>query len=136
MELKDLQSMLRKFNNIAVYGFSKNSEKPSHWIPVFLKSRGYSVYGINPQKFEVEGIPVFPKLEDVPKGIEILDVFRPSEFCLDVAVEAVERKKKYGDIKVLWLQEGIINDEAKKLAEENGIQFVQNTCIYKVYNTL
>jgi predicted CoA-binding protein len=136
MELSNLQSILKEFNNIAVYGFSKNPEKPSHWIPVFLKSRGYNVVGINPQQFEVEGVPVFQKLEDVPNEIEILDVFRPSEVCLDVVKEAIERKKSRGDVKVIWLQEGIVNNEAKKLAEENGIRFVQDTCIYKIYNTL
>lgn len=136
MELNNLQGILKKFNNIVVYGFSKNPEKPSHWIPVFLKSRGYNVVGVNPQQFDAEGIPVFQKLEDVPNEVEILDVFRPSEYCLDVVKEAVERKKTRGDVKVVWLQEGIVNNEAKKLAEENGIQFVQDTCIYKVYNTL
>jgi predicted CoA-binding protein len=130
------QDYLKKYKTIAVYGFSKNPEKLAHSIPVFLKSRGYKVIGINPQKFEVEGIPVYQKLMDIPDEIEILNVFRPSEHCLDVAKEAVERRKARGDIKVMWLQEGIVNDEAKKLAEENGIEFVQDTCIYRAYNSL
>ncbi|ROL58481.1 CoA-binding protein [Bacteroidetes/Chlorobi group bacterium Naka2016] len=127
---------LKKYKNIAVYGFSKNPEKVAHTIPVYLKTRGYNVVGINPQKFEVAGIPVYQKLMDVPEEIEILDVFRPSEHCLDVAKEAIERRKVRGDIKVIWLQEGIVNDEAKKLAEENGIVFVQDTCIYQVYQSM
>ncbi len=136
MNNEKAKQFLKQFKTIAVYGFSKNPEKLAHSIPVFLKSRGYNIVGINPQKFEVKGITVYTKLEDVAEEIEILNVFRPSEYCLDVAKEAVERKKKRGDIKVIWLQEGIVNDEAQKLAEENGIEFIQDTCIYKIYNSL
>ncbi len=127
---------LQKYKKIAVYGFSKNPEKVAHTIPVFLKKHGYDVVGINPQKFQVEGIPVYQHINDLPDEIEILNVFRPSDFCLDVVKEAVERKKVRGDIKVIWLQEGIVNNQAKDLAEENGIDFIQDTCIYKVYNSL
>lgn len=130
------KQILKQYKTIAVYGFSKNPEKLAHSIPVFLKNRGYKVVGINPQKFEVEGIPVYTKLNDVAEEIEILNVFRPSEYCFDVAKEAIERKNKRGDIKVIWLQEGIVNEEARKLAEENGIEFIQDTCIYKIYNSL
>lgn len=130
------KQILKQYKTIAVYGFSKNPEKLANSIPVFLKNRGYEVVGINPQKFEVEGIPVYTKLNDVAEEIEILNVFRPSEYCLDVAKEAIERKNKRGDIKVIWLQEGIANEEARKLAEENGIEFIQDTCIYKIYNSL
>lgn len=130
------QEYLKSYKTIAVYGFSKNPEKVAHWIPVFLKNKGYNVVGINPQKFEVEGIEVYQNLNEIPNEIDILNVFRPSEHCLDVVKEAVERRKVRGDIKVVWLQEGIVNDEAKKLAEENGIDFIQDTCIYKVYNSL
>lgn len=130
------QEYLKSYQNIAVYGFSKNPEKVAHWIPVFLKNKGYKIFGINPQKFEVEGIEVYQNLSEIPYEIEILNVFRPSEHCLDVVKEAVERRKNRGDIKVVWLQEGIVNDDAKKLAEENGIEFIQDTCIYKAYNSL
>jgi predicted CoA-binding protein len=136
MNYEKAKEFLKQYKTIAVYGFSKNPEKLAHSIPVFLKSRGYNIIGINPQKFEVNGIPVYTKLEDVVETIEILNVFRPSEYCLDVAKEAVERKNKRGDIKVIWLQEGIVNEEARKLAEENGIEFIQDTCIYKVYHML
>lgn len=136
MELNEIQNILRNVKNIAVYGFSKNPEKVAHSIPVFLRHRGYNIVGINPQPFEIEGIKVYRTLAEVPDEIEILDVFRPSEFCLDVAKEAVERHRQRGDIKVLWLQEGIINNQAKALAESNGITFIQDTCIFKVYNSL
>lgn len=127
---------LKKYKTIAVYGFSKNPEKLAHSIPVFLKTQGYNVIGINPQKFEVEGIPVYNKLIEVPDYIEILNVFRPSEACLDVVKDAVERRKARGDIKVIWLQKDIFNNEAKKLAEEYAIEFIQDTCIFTTYGLL
>ncbi|MGQ9819491.1 MAG: CoA-binding protein [Candidatus Kapaibacteriales bacterium] len=136
MELGEIQNILRNAKSIAVYGFSKNPNKVAHTIPVFLSRHGYSVFGINPQPFEVDGIKVYSTLSEIPNEIDILNVFRPSEFCFDVAKEAVERKKEHGDIKALWLQEGIINDDAKALAEANGIVFIQDTCIFKIFQTL
>ena len=65
--------------------------------------------------------------------IGLVNVFRPSEEALDVVREAVERKQAHGDIAVIWLQEGIVNEKAKELAEENGIQFVQDHCMLKEY---
>lgn len=127
---------LKTCKTIVVFGFSKNPDKLANSIPVFIKSQGYNVIGINPQKFEVEGIPVYNKLMDVPDFIEILNVFRPSEHCLAVVEEAVERRRARGDIKVIWLQKDIINNEAKKLAEENGIDFIQDTCIFNAYTYL
>ncbi|MFN3781805.1 MAG: CoA-binding protein, partial [Candidatus Kapaibacteriota bacterium] len=82
------------------------------------------------------GIPVYNKLDEVPESIEILNVFRPSEHCIEVVKEAIERRKTRGDIKVIWLQKDIINDEAKKLAEANGIDFIQDTCIFNTYGLL
>ncbi len=127
---------LKTCKTIVVYGFSKNPEKLAFSIPMFMKSQGYNVIGINPQKFEVEGIPVYNKLEEVQESIEILNVFRPSEYCLDVVKEAIERRKTRGDIKVIWLQKDIVNNDAKKLAEENGIDFIQDTCIFNTFGLL
>ncbi|MCX7880585.1 MAG: CoA-binding protein [Ignavibacteria bacterium] len=136
MELEKGKELLKKFNTIAVYGFSKNPEKVAHWIPVYLKNRNYKIIGINPQNFVVPGIPVYQKLSDIPDEIHILNVFRPSEVCVDILNEAVERKKERGDIFAVWLQEGITNEEARKIAEGNQIAFLQDTCIYKVYQEL
>ncbi|TAL70791.1 MAG: CoA-binding protein [Bacteroidetes bacterium] len=125
-----------KYKTIAVYGMSTNPMKPSNYVPAFLESAGYTIIPINPAAQEIDGKKAYPKISDVPVLIEILDVFRPSEQALDVVKEAVERKTAKGDINVIWLQEGIINDEAKKLAEENGIEFVQDRCMKKEYQSL
>ena len=131
-----IKSIYEDYKTIAVYGMSSNPSKPSNFVPAFLESVGYNIIPINPTAAEIDGKKAYPKLMDIPDKIEILDVFRPSDMALGVVQEAVERKKEKGDIYVVWLQEGIINDDAKKLAEENGIEFVQNRCMLKEYKNL
>jgi hypothetical protein len=125
-----------KYKTIAVYGMSTNPAKPANFVPAFLESNGYTIIPINPAAQEIDGKKSYPKIADIPDKIEILNVFRPSEQALDIVKEAVERKKVKGDIDVVWLQEGIINNEAKILAEENGIEFVQDRCMKKEYQNL
>ncbi len=129
----DIKKVFEDYNTIAVYGMSTNPAKPSHTVPVFFLDHGYTVYPVNPVADEIAGEKVYKNLADAPEGIEILNVFRPSDQALGVVEEAVARKKAKGDIKLIWLQEGIISDEAKKLAEENGIDFIQDKCMYKEY---
>jgi len=124
------------YKTIAVYGMSTNEAKPSHHVPAFLLEQGYNIIPVNPVADEIAGQKVYKNLFDIPEQIDVLNVFRPSAQALEVVQEAVERKKIKGDIKLIWLQEGIINDEAKKLAEENGIEFIQDKCMYKEYQNL
>ncbi len=131
-----MQEIYSNYKTIAVYGMSTNPAKPAHNVPEFLDSKGYNIIPINPGADEIIGKKAYARLADIPDEIDILDVFRPSEQALGVVEEAVERKKAKGDIKLIWLQEGIINDEAKKLAEENGIEFIQDKCMLKEYKNL
>jgi len=131
MEIKEI---LKKYNNIGVVGMSANAFKAAHTVPMYMYSKNYHIFPINPNSLEISGMKVFQDIADVDGVIEILNVFRRSEDCLEVVEKAVERKKAKGDINVIWLQEGIINDTAKKLAEENAIEFVQDKCILKEYN--
>lgn len=129
------KEILQKFKKITVYGMSAKTDKAANYVPIFMYNRGYSINAVNPTLKEIDGIKSFPTISDVEGRIEILNVFRRSEFCLDVVKEAVERKKNVGDIDVIWLQLGIVNDDAKELAEANGIIFVQDYCMMKEYNT-
>ena len=101
-----------------------------------MKKEGYDIYPINPKAQEIAGEIVFRDIMAIPDEIEILDVFRPSEECKRVAELAAERKKAKGDVKVLWLQLGIVSPEAKQIAEENGIEFVQDKCLKIEYNRM
>lgn len=132
-----IKEILNTYKTVAVYGISSNFEKAAYTVPKFLDSKGYNIIPINPTADIILGKKVYKKLIDVEEEIEILDVFRPSEQTLQVVKEAIERKQKRGDIKVIWLQEGIYNEEAKNLALENGFEFVQDKCIkieYLNYN--
>lgn len=126
----EMNEIFEKYKNIAVYGMSTNISKPAHTVPGYMIKQGYNVFPIHPAAERIAKQKAYKSIMDIPEKIDILNVFRPSEECLDVVKEAVERKKINGDIKLIWLQLGIINDEAKKLAEDNGIDFIQDKCIY------
>jgi predicted CoA-binding protein len=130
----DFKEIFENNHTIAVVGMSANETKPSHWVPVYMAENGYKIYPVNPTISEVVGKLCYPSLMDIDDKIDIVNVFRRSEDALDVVRQAVERKKQKGDVKVVWLQEGIINDEAKKLAEDNGILFIQDRCMHKEHS--
>lgn len=132
----ELRMIFEKFHTIAVYGMSKNPEKPAHTVPAYLGSRGFQIIPVNPSAATILNRPSYPNLQSVPESIDVVEVFRPSAEALTIVQEAVERKKERGDIAVIWLQEGIKNDDAKRLAEEHGITFVQDMCMYREHRRL
>ncbi len=129
----DIKEILENYKKIAFYGISTNPDKPAYRVPAFMQSKGYEVIPINPHADQILGKKVYRNLMDVEEEIEILDVFRPSEQTPQVVREAIERKKARGDIKVIWLQLDIKNEEARQLAEENGFIFVQDKCLHIEY---
>jgi predicted CoA-binding protein len=109
---------------IAIVGLSDDPMRPSHSIAEYLMSRGYEIVGINPNHDEVLGQKCYAKLADVPGEIDVVNVFRRPLACGDVARQAIAI-----GVKGLWLQSGIMNDEAHRLAADAGIDFIQNRCI-------
>ena len=97
-------------------------------------SKGYAIIPVNPSADMILNRRCYHSLKEVDEHIDIIEVFRPSEEALSIVQEAIERKKEQGDIAVIWLQEGIRNEEAKMLAEKNGIIFIQDRCMFKEYN--
>jgi hypothetical protein len=128
-----IRKIIEKYRNIAVYGMSKDPGKTAHWIPEQLASKGYQILCVNPGADRIEKWECYPDLKSVLKRIDIVLVFRRSEEALEPVKEAVARKKEKGDVYVVWLQQGIRNEEARKLAEENEILFVQDRCMYHEY---
>jgi hypothetical protein len=127
MEMKEFFDSIK---NIAVVGMSKDISKAAHTVPMYMKKQGYNILPINPTVEVINKMKVYPDIHSVEEDIDLLNVFRPSQDCLDIVEQAVARKKLRGDIKYIWLQLGIINNDAKMLAEENGIIFYQDLCIY------
>src|SRR5688572_25983469 len=109
---------------IAIVGMSDDPMRPSNGIGGYLMSHGYEVVPINPKHDEVLGMKCYARLSDVPGKIDLVNVFRRPLACADVVREAVAIGAKG-----VWLQSGIRNEEALKLAEEAGIDFVQDRCI-------
>ncbi len=118
--------------NIAVVGVSKNEEKPAHFVPKYLIERGYNVIPVNPTITEVLGRKSYPSIADMPEDVDVVDIFRRSE---EVPVVVMDAMKKKG-IKVIWMQEGIYNEEAERKAKENGMDVVYNRCMMAEHKRL
>ncbi|MDQ3872791.1 MAG: CoA-binding protein [Thermoproteota archaeon] len=126
---------LRKFygfKTIAVVGMSKNETKASHYVPKYLVNHGYNVIPVNPTTPEILGRKSYPTVSSVQDDIDIVDVFRPSE---DVPAVVEDALKKTG-IKVIWMQEGIHNSEAEKMAKEKNIDVIYNRCMMAEHRRL
>jgi predicted CoA-binding protein len=129
----ELRSILGDARTIAVVGLSSRPERPSHEVAEFLQGKGYRIVPVNPNEREVLGERAYPSLLDVPAdvSIDVVDVFRRAEATPPIAEQAVARGAK-----VLWLQEGIANDEARRIAEAGGLSVVMGVCIKRTSNRL
>lgn len=114
-----------QLKNIAVVGMSKNEEKAGNFVPKYLIEHGYNVIPVNPTISQVLGRKSYPTVTDIPERVDVVDIFRKSEDVPPVIDDALNRK----DIQVIWMQEGIYNEEAEKKAKENGIDVVYNRCM-------
>ncbi|MEW6456274.1 MAG: CoA-binding protein [Acidobacteriota bacterium] len=119
-----IKEILQKSKTIAIVGCSRDPEKDAHKVPKYLKEHGYKIIPINPSADEILGERVYKTLSEIKEPIDIVDIFRPSEECLGVVKEAIKIKPK-----VIWMQLGIKNEEAAKLAEKKGIEIVMDKCI-------
>jgi uncharacterized protein len=122
----DTGEILRKYNSIAVVGLSPNQMRPSYGVSSYMKRSGYRIIPVNPGHAEILGEKSYRTLDDVPEPIEIVNVFRRSEHILPIADAAIRKGAK-----VLWLQEGIYNEEAAEKARAAGMEVVMDTCILK-----
>ena len=127
-ELKQIYSL----RNIAVVGMSKNVEKPSNFVPKYLLEHGYNVYPVNPTAQEIMGKKSYPSVAEIPDKIDIVDIFRKAEDVPAVVTDAI---KKPG-IKVIWMQEGIYNDEAEANAKASAMEVVFNRCMMAEHERL
>lgn len=123
---EEIRSVFDDARTIAVVGLSSKPHRPSHEVARFLQSTGYRIIPVNPNEREVLGERAYASLTDVPDGIDVVDVFRRSEETPDVAREAV-----VAGAKVLWLQEGVVNEEAKRIGEEGGLKVFMDMCMSK-----
>ena len=114
-------------------GISSKEDRPSFIVASYLKSKGYRIIPVRPDDEKILGEKVYPSLTEIPKEIEIevVDIFRKSEDVPPIVEEAIRRGAK-----VVWMQEGVINEEAKAKAEQAGLKVSMNRCIKKEHQRL
>ena len=120
------------FKNIAVVGMSRDPVKAAHFVPKYMIERGYNIIPVNPLASEILGRRTYSRVSDIKSQVDIIDIFRPSNDVLPVVEDSI---KKHG-ISVIWLQEGIHNVEAEKIALDNKIEVVFNRCIMAEHRRL
>jgi len=126
-EIKDVFTLKK----IAVIGMSRHPIKAAHFVPKYLSEQGFDITPINPTTNEILGKKCYPDISSVQHSIDIVDIFRPSEQVLSVIPDAIKKKPK-----VIWLQEGIHNAEAEKLAMKEGIIVIFNRCMLAEHKRL
>ena len=119
------------FKNIAVVGLSPNSARPSNYVSKYMLENGYNIIPVNPGYKSIFNIECFPSLDSIPYSIDIVNVFRNSKYVLPIIKDALFIKSK-----VIWLQDGVISNEGKSLAQKSGVKFVYNDFILRIHRRL
>ena len=119
-----IRETLGSAKTIAIVGMSTNRQKASQFVATYLNYSGYTIIPVNPSADEILGLPCYPNLSSIPGKVDIVDVFRPAAACPPIAEEAVRIGAK-----LLWLQLGVISEEAAGIAEAGGMQVVMDRCI-------
>ena len=127
---QDIQKIFG-MKSIAVVGMSPKPERPSHYVAIYMKEKGYTIYPVNPGHRKISGLRCYPNLLEIPVDVDIVNVFRRPEHVFPIAEATIEIGAK-----ALWLQDGVINKEASQLAEEAGLLVVMNDCMLRQHRML
>ncbi|HEY5822936.1 MAG TPA: CoA-binding protein [Cyclobacteriaceae bacterium] len=119
-----IRKLLNTSRTIAIVGLSDKKERASNFVGSYLLSEGYTVIPVNPLKQEILGQKCYPDLKSIPCPVDIVDIFRRPDECVNIVKEALEIKAK-----AVWMQLGIVNRDAAKLALDNGLLVVMDRCI-------
>jgi predicted CoA-binding protein len=125
------ERILREYRTIAVVGLSSNPERTSYGVASCLARHGYHIIPVNPTAAEIMGETSYPDLSSVPEKVEVVDIFRKPEDVMPVVEEAIKIKAK-----AVWMQEGIVNEEAAAKARDAGLLVVMDRCICKEYRRM
>ncbi len=119
------------YRNIAVVGISDDPTRPSHSVASFLAKHGYNIIPVNPKLTQWEGKKCYPDLLSILVNVDVVDIFRRPEFVPAIVDEAIKIKAR-----AVWMQEGIVNEEAAEKARKAGIEVVMDRCMKKEYDRL
>jgi len=121
-----IAEMLKRARTIAVVGLSSKKLRPSYSVSQYMQSAGYKIIPVNPNEREVLGEKCYARLEDVPEKVDIVNVFRRPELVPEVVESAIRIGAK-----AVWMQEGVVHEEAARRAREAGLEVVMDLCILK-----
>jgi predicted CoA-binding protein len=124
-----IKSILRSVKTIAMVGASGNDIRPSYFAMMYLLNKGYKIIPVNPGLAgkEILGQKVYAALKDVPAPVDMVDIFREAKYAPEIARETVAEKDRLG-VKVLWMQLGVISDEAREIGEAAGFTVIMDRC--------
>ena len=117
--------------SIAVVGMSPKPQRPSHYVALYLKENGYNIIPVNPGHSEIAGMKSYSNLLEIPSKVDIVDVFRRPEHVVPIVKEAIKINAK-----AVWLQDGVINEEAAQVATSKNLLFVMNDCMLRRHHQL
>ncbi len=123
--------ILREFRNIAVVGLSANPERPSYRIASYLAEQGYNIIPVNPNAQKIMGRKSYPDLSSIPEEVDVVQVFRRGEDAMPIVEEAIKIKAK-----AVWLQEGVVNEEAAARGRGAGLLVVMDKCMLAEHRRL
>jgi len=126
-----ISELLKSSRTIAVVGLSGKRFRPSYGVAEYLQRAGYRIIPVNPQETEVLGEKCYPDLDSIPEPVDIVDIFRRSEYVPEIAEAAIRIHAR-----AVWMQEGVVNEEAAQRAKEAGLQVVMDRCILKDHRRL
>ena len=121
-----IADLLKRSKTIAVVGLSQNPLRPSHGVSAYMQSHGYRIIPVNPNIRECLGERAYPSLVDVPRKIDIVNIFRRPEFVEEIVDQAIQLK-----VPAIWMQEEVIHEKAAEKARKKGVFEVMNRCILK-----
>jgi predicted CoA-binding protein len=122
----EIDAILSGAKTVAVVGISNRAERPSNHVAAYVRDAGFRIFPVNPALAEVLGETCWPSLEAIPEKVDVVDVFRRSEDVLPIAEEAIRKGVRW-----FWMQEGVVNEEARRLLEAAGIGVVMDRCMLK-----
>jgi predicted CoA-binding protein len=123
-DINTLRRILKQSRTLAIVGLSANWYRPSFFAAKYMQEHGYRIIPVNPAYEEVLGEKCYPSLKDIPEEIDIVDCFRKSQDIEPIAKQAIEIGAK-----VLWMQLGVTNEKAAKMARDAGLEVVQDRCV-------
>ncbi|MCW4030783.1 MAG: CoA-binding protein [Candidatus Bathyarchaeota archaeon] len=133
MRRNEIREILTKYKTIVVVGLSRKHDKDSHIVSAYLKEHGFRIIPVNPFAAEVLGEKSYKSLLEIPpeiqKTIEVVEIFRPSQEVLLIVELSIKLKLKYGKLQVVWMQLGIVNEQAAEMAKKAGLTVIMNKCM-------